>query len=52
MHGIRCRRSNQRLAWTALHWVVVLLASVAARPVVGQTKPEPDLSQVRSALEK
>ena len=53
MHEIRRRRSNQRLAWTAVHWIVVLLIAVAARPVVGQAKPEvPDLSLVRAALEK
>jgi hypothetical protein len=53
MHEIRRRRSSQRLAWTAVHWIVVLLTPVAARPVVGQAKPEvPDLSLVRSALEK
>jgi hypothetical protein len=53
MHETRRRRSNQRLAWTAVHWIVVLLAPVAARPVVGQAKREvPDLSRVRSALER
>ena len=47
MHGVR-----QRPTCTAVHWIVALLTVIAARPVVGQTKPEPDLSQVRSALEK
>ena len=46
MHEIRRRRSNQRLAWTAVYWIVVLLAPFAARPVVAQAKPEaPDLSR-------
>ena len=54
MHDISRRRSNQRLTWTAAHWIVVLLIPVTARPVVAQAKPEvtSDLSAVRSALEK
>jgi hypothetical protein len=42
----RCRPRTPRFAWIAL------LALVAARPAVGQTAPEPDLAQVRKALEK
>jgi hypothetical protein len=53
MHEIRRRRSNQRLAWTAVQWIMVLSIPVAARPVVGQAKRDVlDLSLVRSALEK
>ena len=52
MHEIRRRRSHPPRMDGAVHWIVVLLASVAAWPVVGQAKPAvPDLSTVRSALE-
>src|SRR5580765_1448630 len=53
MREIRCRRRNQRVAKTAIHWMVVLSILVATRPVAAQARPEePDLSLVRSALEK
>lgn len=46
-------RSDRRNGWTGLHWIVALSTLVVARPIVGQAKPEePDLSAVRSALEK
>jgi hypothetical protein len=46
-------RSDHGNGWTGLHWIVALSTLVVARPLVGQAKPEePDLSAVRSALEK
>ena len=47
------RSRNQPVVVTAVLWTVVLLTPVAARPAVGQAKGEPpDLSLVRSALQK
>ena len=53
MSDIKRRRSNQRFAWTAASWIVLLLSPIAAQPLGAQAKPdEPDLSVVRSALKK
>jgi hypothetical protein len=50
---IERRRSNQRLAWTAAGWIVLLLSPVTPRPLVAQAKAvAPDLSVVRAALQK
>ena len=45
------RGGCQRFSWT-IHRLAALATILVAQPAAGQAKPEPDLSPVRSALEK
>jgi len=54
MYAIRRPRSDQRFAWAAAGWIVLLLAPLAPSSLLAQAaEPNaPDLSAVRTALEK